>query len=129
MKRIADIIILLLATTIVKSQRVVERHLNCKDSSISSDIRIVVDKNDLTMDYLIKGHLSAGVFKAILYDPEGRQEGGFQLTADPKTDEPGGAKGQMSGPVKSPMPGSWRLHLEAQHCTGNLSYQIYFNKH
>ncbi len=128
MKRIIYIFILLMAAIGARSQRVVEKHIRCQDSSINSDISIEVRKNDLKMSYLVKGRLSTGMFKAILYDPEGKPECGFQLTADPATDGPEGAKGQMSGEVKLPLPGVWKLRLQTEHASGNLSYQIYFNK-
>ncbi|MBS1597343.1 MAG: hypothetical protein JST75_03900 [Bacteroidetes bacterium] len=128
MKKLACIFIMMVISIFAKSQRIIEKNIRCQDSSINNDIKIIVEKNDSKMDYMIKGHLSTGVFKAILYDPEGKKEEGFQLTADPKMDGPRGAKGQMSGPVKLPLQGIWRLHLETQHATGELSYQIYFNK-
>lgn len=128
MKRIIYIFILLIVAMSARSQRLVEKHIRCRDSSMNANISIEVGKNDSKMSYLVKGRLSTGIFKAILYDPEGKPECGFQLTADPATDGPEGAKGQMSGEVKLPLAGVWKLRLQTEHASGDLNYQIYFNK-
>ncbi len=99
------------------------------DSSINRRLYLPITKGMAYIHFFFKVNVSDGGVTVNIEDPEGKQEGGFRVTADTEMEENGekGSKGQMTHEVNFPIQGNWLILLKSKHASGTLSYEIKLN--
>jgi hypothetical protein len=121
------IIILIFKVFQCHGQAAIKESIALKDSSINRTIVLTVAKGTSKIDYSAKGYLTKGSLSLTVANPQGEQDGGFQLSCEPN--KHGGTeptKGELENNVRAPMPGVWHLNIRVNKGSGRLSYQVNF---
>jgi hypothetical protein len=77
------LIILIFKVFQCKGQEIVKGSIELKDSTINRTITFNVPKGTTKIDYSAKGHLTEGMLSLTVTNPDGKPDGGFQLSCEP----------------------------------------------
>ena len=112
----------------LKAQMVIENGFHqtipLKDSTIDKKMYFVVTEGMKVVNFIFTVNLTDGQLSFTLEDPEGKKEGGFNLTATTENGKREPSKGRFAHDVKSPIPGKWVLNIKSQHATGKATYEL-----
>ena len=115
----------------LKAQTVLESNLKqtilLKDSTIDKRMYFDVAQGTAVINFILNVNLTDGRLSFNLEDPEGKKEGGFDLSAGYENGKNQPSKGQFSHDVKSPVPGRWVVNIKSQHAYGKATYELQIN--
>ena len=88
-------------------------------------ISVAIGKGITEINCSVISFLSGGSLSFIIFDPEGKREGGFGLDAVGEKGEIKPGSGRMTHNIKSPLAGTWTIKFKTTDATGNLFYKIH----
>jgi hypothetical protein len=130
------------STTSSFSGSTIENHYEFENETDEKEVIISV-KDLRTIAFKFKGQIKYGDLLVTILDPEGKKEGGFQLTkvdgdGDLNTKKEGnsysykfkdksgkgGAKGSMHKMLENPVNGDWTIRIEVTKVTGQMAFEV-----
>lgn len=131
MKLIIMLALSALCFSSLKAQTVIEngfrQTIPLKDSTIDKKMYFDVAQGTALINFILNVNLTDGRLSFSLEDPEGKKEGGFDLSAGYENGKNQPSKGQFSHDVKSPIPGRWIVYIKSQHAYGKATYELQIN--
>jgi hypothetical protein len=102
---------------------------NCDTTKIYT---VDIKKGTKEIKLSAEGHLSAGYLSFIVFDPEGKRETGFDISADSDSKPEKGrtiTKGRTTATYENttPLIGLWKIKLITTNATGSFNYKLNFN--
>lgn len=124
MKTLIFSFIFLVKVSCAGAQTTMDKAIHLKDSSIVRTLQLEIKQGTQEIKFSVNGYLSVGELSFKIEDPEGKQEGGFQLIALGDNGKRSPGSGVMTHNVVHPLTGSWKIKIQTNHANGTLRYRI-----